>query len=115
MNLGGKVVVLDGRSYMQTKENSQKTRINYEEGQYVVYLWLASKGEEAQRETEKVLKGNRFAILATESEQPASVSVVSPHEVEQKARKQRRRCDGGGIQEIVCRKHRRGRCAREAG
>ena len=58
-----------GRSYMQNKENGQKTRINYEEGQRVVCLWLPSKEGEAQEETEKVLKGNRFAILAAESEQ----------------------------------------------
>ena len=58
-----------GKSYMQNKENGQRTRINYEEGQYVMYLWLPSKEEEAQEETEKVLTGNRFAILATESEQ----------------------------------------------
>ena len=70
MNLGGNVVVLDGaKSYMQNKENGQKTRINYEEGQCVMYLWLPSNEEEAQEETEKVLKGNRFAILAAESEQ----------------------------------------------
>ena len=70
MNLGGNVVVLDGgRSYTQNKENGQKTRINYEEGQYVMYLWSPSKEEEVQEETEKVLKGNRFAILATEGEQ----------------------------------------------
>jgi hypothetical protein len=41
----------------------------YEDGQYVMYLWLPAKREEAREETEKVLKGNRFAILATESEQ----------------------------------------------
>ena len=70
MNLGGNVVVLDGaKSYMQHKESGQKTRINYEEGQYVMYLWLPAKEEEVQKETEKVLKGNRFAILAAESEQ----------------------------------------------
>ena len=70
MNLGGNVVVVDGgRSYMQNKESRQKTKIHYEDGQYVVCLSLPSKGEEAQKETEKVLKGNRFAILATESEQ----------------------------------------------
>ena len=70
MNVGGNVVVLDGeKSYMQNKESGQKTKIHYEDGQYVLYLWLPTKGEEAQRETEKVLKGNRFAILAAESEQ----------------------------------------------
>ena len=69
MNLGGNVVVLDGgRSHMQNKESRQKTKIYYEDGQRVMYLWLPSKGEEAQKETERVSKGNRFAILATESE-----------------------------------------------
>ncbi len=42
------------------KENGHKTRINYEEGQYAMYLRLPSKGEEAQKETEKVLRGNRI-------------------------------------------------------
>ena len=41
MNMGGNVVVLDGeRSYMQHKESGKKTRIEYEDGQYVMYLWL---------------------------------------------------------------------------
>ena len=54
---------------MQNKETGQKTRISYEEGQYVVFMWLPSKEEEVQEETEKVLKGNPFAILATENDQ----------------------------------------------
>ena len=55
MNLGGSVVVLDGgRSYMQNKGSGRKTKIHYEDGQYVMYLWLPSKREEAQKETEKV-------------------------------------------------------------
>ena len=54
---------------MQNKGSGQRTKIHYEDGQYVMYLWLPSKREEAQKETEKVLKGNRFAILAAESEQ----------------------------------------------
>ena len=70
MNTGGNVVVLDGeRSYMQHKESGKKTRIEYEDGQYVMYLWVPARREEVKEETEKVLKGNRFAILATESEQ----------------------------------------------
>ena len=69
-NLGGNVVVLDGgRSYMQNKESGQKTKIHYAEGQYVMYLWLPTRGEDAQEETEKVLNGNLFAIQAAESEQ----------------------------------------------
>ena len=61
MNLRGNVA--------RNKENGQRARINYEEGQYIMYLWLPAKKEEVQEETEKVLKGNRFAILAAESEQ----------------------------------------------
>ena len=70
MNLGGNVIALDGgRSYTQNDENGQKTRINYDAGQYDTRLRLPSQEGEAQEETEKALSGNRFAILATESEQ----------------------------------------------
>ena len=70
MNLGDDVVVLDGgKSYAQNKENGQKTRIKYEEGQHVTHLRLPAKEKEAQEETEKGLKGNRFAIVAAESEE----------------------------------------------
>ena len=70
MNMGGNVVVLDGeKSYMQHKESGRRTQIEYEDGQYVMYLWLPARREEVQGEAENVLKGNRFAILATESEQ----------------------------------------------
>ncbi len=70
MNLGGKFVAMDGgRRHMQSEENSQRAKIHYEERQLVVYLWLPSKEEEAREEMEKALRGNRFAILAAESEQ----------------------------------------------
>ncbi len=63
-------MVLDGaKSYTQKKENGQKTRINYEEGQYVTYLRLPANEKEVQEETETVLKGNRFAIRTAENEQ----------------------------------------------
>ena len=57
---------------MQHKESGKKTRIEYEDGQYVMYLWVPARREEVKEETEKVLKGNRFAILATESDQVVS-------------------------------------------
>ena len=61
MNVGGNVVVLDGeRSYTQNKETGRKTRINYEQGQYVMCVWVPVKEGEVAKETEKVLKGNRF-------------------------------------------------------
>jgi hypothetical protein len=67
-NAGGNVVVLDGRSsYMQNKATGQKTRIEYEGGQYVMYLWVPSTKEVVERESERILKGNRFALLAMES------------------------------------------------
>ncbi len=69
MNMGGNAVVLDGgESYMQNYETNKKTRINYGQGQWVMYVWVPVKEAEVVKETEKVLKGNRFAILATDSE-----------------------------------------------
>ncbi len=63
------MVVLDGdRSYTQNKGTSKKTRINYEQGQYTMYVWVPVKEGEAAEDTGRVLKGNRFAIFATESE-----------------------------------------------
>ncbi len=58
-----------GRSSTQNKETGQRTRVNYEDGQRVMHLRSPSKEEELREETEKVLKGNRFAIFATESEE----------------------------------------------
>ncbi len=69
MKMGGNAVVLGGdESYMQNKEPDEKTRVDYEQGQYVTHAWAPVKEGEAAKETEKVLKGNRFAVLATESE-----------------------------------------------
>ncbi len=61
--LGRNVVVLDGdESLMQKRETSKETQINYEQGQYVMFVWAPAKEGEVAKETEKVLKGNRFAI-----------------------------------------------------
>ena len=69
MNMGGNVVVLDGgKSYMQEKKSGQKTKMEYEGGQYVMYLWVPSS-KETVKESSKILRGNSFAILATESEE----------------------------------------------
>ena len=68
--LGENVAALDGGwSSMQHKENGQRAMADYEEGQYVTHLRLPAKEEEAQGVAETALKGNRFAILAAESEQ----------------------------------------------
>ena len=70
MNRGGNVVVMDGeRSYMQNKKTGRKTRIHYENGQYVLYMWVPIKTNEAEETRGKVLAGNRFAILAADDEQ----------------------------------------------
>jgi hypothetical protein len=69
MNLGGSVVVLDcKRMGTQNKETGKKTRIGHEDGQRITRLWLPPKEEETKGEVEKALKGDRFAILATEIE-----------------------------------------------
>ncbi len=69
MTMGGNVVVLDrDRSYTQNKETNEETRISYEQGQCVVCVWAPVTEGEVAKETEKVLKGNRFATPATESE-----------------------------------------------
>ncbi len=49
---------------MQNKKMGQKTRIEYENGQYVLYLWVPSAKETIQEESE----GNRLSGLAFESE-----------------------------------------------
>ncbi len=46
VNLGGNVVVLDGkRNYTLHKETGKKTRIGYEDCQRVARLWLPAKEE----------------------------------------------------------------------
>ena len=49
---------------MQNKEANKKTRINYEQGQYVMYVRVPVKDGEVVKETERVSTGNR----ATESD-----------------------------------------------
>ncbi len=62
-------MVLDrSRSYMRNKETGRKTRIEYEKGQYVMFLWAPSGHKTKEEEESKVLKGNKFAILATVKE-----------------------------------------------
>ena len=53
---------------MQNKETGAKTRINYEQGQYVMHAWVPVNQGEVVMEMEKVLKGNRFSTLAKECE-----------------------------------------------
>ena len=73
MNKGGNIVVLDCKtSYLQNKRTGQKNKIGYENGQYVMYMWVPSGVKEAEKNAEKgaadILKGNRFAILAASEE-----------------------------------------------
>ncbi len=70
MNQGGNVVVLDGgKSYMQNKKTGQKTKIGYEEGQYAMYLRAPAVKGAVKSESDKILKGNRYATLAVDEEQ----------------------------------------------
>ena len=70
MNQGGNVVVLDGnQSYMVNKKTMQKTRIQYEDGQYVFSIWVPSKRSEVPAAEKTVLQGNRYSVLAMEEEE----------------------------------------------
>ncbi len=56
------------RSYTQNKETERKTRIEYENGQCTMCLWAPSDHETKEEEENKVLKGSKFSILATDKE-----------------------------------------------
>ena len=69
MNQGGNHVVLDGEhSFMKNKVTGQKTKIHYEDGQYILHLWVPCGPKGAEKST-KPLEENRFAILAADEEQ----------------------------------------------
>ena len=69
INLGGNVIVLYAdKSNMQNMTTMMTTKIEYEDGQYIMYLWLPARKEEVATESDKVLKGNRFRILNAEHE-----------------------------------------------
>ncbi len=53
---------------MRRTKRRARTRINYEQGQRVVCVWVPVSEGEVAREAEWALKGNRFAMLARESE-----------------------------------------------
>ena len=65
---------------MQNKETSERTLINYEQGQRVVCAWATVKEGEVAKETETALKGSRFDT--------ACVRAVSPREVYQRGDKE---------------------------
>jgi len=68
MNQGGNLVVLDGEhSYMKNKASGQKTKIHYEDGQYIMYMWVPC-GRQEPVKPDKRLSENRFSILAAEDE-----------------------------------------------
>ena len=69
MNQGGNLVVLDGEhSYVKNKVSGQKTKIHYEGGQCIVYMWVP-RGQQAPEKAAKPLTENSFSILAAEDEQ----------------------------------------------
>ncbi len=63
-------MILDGeKSFMQKKRTGQKTKIHYQDGQYVMRMWVPAGPKEAEKEANNPLKGNRYAIFATDDEQ----------------------------------------------
>ncbi len=46
--------------------------IEYEDWQYIVHTWVPAKKGEVPEESEKVVKGSRFAISAAESQEAFS-------------------------------------------
>ena len=69
MNQGGNLVVLDGEhSFMKNKTSGQKTKIHYEDGQYILYMWVPCGPKEPEK-VAKTSSENRFSILAAEDEQ----------------------------------------------
>ena len=78
MNKGCNIVVLNGEhSYMKNKRTGQKTKISYEDGQYIMRMWVPAGPKEAEKDVASQLKGNRFAILAADDEQVFSRQVRS--------------------------------------
>ena len=68
MNQGGNAVMLDGKdSYLVNKATGKKTKIEYEDGQYVMYVWVKTR---AATETDKqtVKARNRYAALTVEDD-----------------------------------------------
>ncbi len=57
-----------GERHTQSEKTGQKTRTKCEDGHRVMYAWAPSKENDVREESEKILKGNRFAILAMEGE-----------------------------------------------
>ena len=71
------MVVLDGEhSYMKNKASGQKTKIQYEDGQYIMYMWVPC-GQQAPEKAAKPLTENSFSIFAAEDEQVFSRQVRS--------------------------------------
>jgi hypothetical protein len=74
MNMGGNRVILDGaRSYMENRSSGKSTKIHYEDGQFILYLWVPAGRRRAGKGIVEN-SGNRFAILATEGEDDVRVS-----------------------------------------
>jgi hypothetical protein len=79
MNMGCNVVMLDGdEGCTQNKAAGQKTRTSYEGGQCVMHMRAPLKESEAREESNSILKGDRFAILATETDDVFSRRVYAP-------------------------------------
>ncbi len=71
-------MVLDvEHSFMKNKRTGQNTKISYEDGQDIMYMWVPAGPKEAEKDAASQLKGNRFAILTADDEQVFSRQVRS--------------------------------------
>ena len=70
MNRGGNRVVLDGRdSFMENKMTKKRTKVHYEDGQYVLYLWAPVSAKEVEKTKSRTeAASNGYAIPATDEE-----------------------------------------------
>ncbi len=72
MNLGGNAIWMAEKGTRRTRRTVRGRGSTTRMGQGVTYLWLPSKGESVQEETEQVVQRDRFATWAAESEQVSS-------------------------------------------
>ena len=86
MNVGGNVVVLDGeKSYMQNKESGQKTKIHYEDGQYVMYLFCPPRERRHKRRRRRFFERHSLRDLGfgeCASIQSASIRALGGNRVQ---------------------------------
>jgi hypothetical protein len=54
---------------LESRKSGKRTPIKYENGQYVLYLWVPAVGTSSEKIEKTQREGSRYAILAAEQEQ----------------------------------------------